>query len=701
MAQPTTNASAAQPARAHLSLSLLNKASVRTGGTWDVYISRPFEDKYDYTWQGKDRQGTNLVCTLVDAEDPSQYCQAQFKKTSQNGTAYQKAVNAFQPGARFVMSNVGFVEGAKAAYVSCPQKTVVDLSKTKMNPCIGASGSAVQPAPTATVAGSVNLESNQFFDVTALIQEVHETRPHDNNRSSFVVNIYDGSLDNDTQKVKIMPLRMYFDTTPTGSSSAGQPASGESLKALVEEHLRSKTAMSFFCVSGAQDDKGKFSFRSTKNTSIAKAIGSKAEKLNSDAVLHNLQVVDTVAFELQEPKAARDWSKEPGKETRCGLLATFARTPTGVPELDHGDTIWQCNWVRVTEPAEGQSIKSNGNVRLWFPLTLCDEAGPIVLYITEQAAVKLANVVDAAEFEHLHSERRLRFPFYATVKILRRPSKPSAVQPAANETGLAQPTLAAEQDGNNFDCFIVDAAEQDMREVLSLRSTVLLPMLSHSVDSVLPAMLGMIRKSEHYAMAVQYITQEVPAELSKSASKVLAGVTMLRPCSRAVALVLSTKRSKVLDAGASGNKLVTEDVIDCFPPNGDGAQKKYSLTAFCTLDTVTDFKLDPPRGAKTQAALINVTGVIDADTASAEQPATSLLVDDVQLLAPAEAEALKPILSKMFYFAALAGQTSRKRDREPWSSGENPAQASTCRTLGRSPTGPEVPDYSPLPGALM
>ena len=57
-----------------------------------------------------------------------------------------------------------------------------------------------------------------------------------------------------------------------------------------------------------------------------------------------------------------------------------------------------------------------------------------------------------------------------------------------------------------------------------------------------------------------------------------------------------------------------------------------------------------------------MTGVIDEDTDSVEQPVKLLLVDNVQLLAPEEAEALKPIFSKMFYFAALAGQVSRKRE---------------------------------------
>ena len=60
------------------------------------------------------------------------------------------------------MSNVGFAQDVLLAYVSSPLKIVVDLSKTEMDSCIGASGSAAQPAPTATVAGSVNPGTNQL-----------------------------------------------------------------------------------------------------------------------------------------------------------------------------------------------------------------------------------------------------------------------------------------------------------------------------------------------------------------------------------------------------------------------------------------------------------------------------------------------------------------------------------------------------------
>ena len=108
----------------------------------------------------------------------------------------------------------------------------------------------------------------------------------------------------------------------------------------------------------------------------------------------------------------------------------------------------------------------------------------------------------------------------------------------------------------------------------------LLPMLSHSADSVLPATLAMIRKSDHYTMAVQYITQQVPPELSKVASKTMPGVTMLRPCSRAVVLVLSSKRSKVSSAGAGGHKLVTDNVVDFLRTDGAVAQEKYKSPRF-------------------------------------------------------------------------------------------------------------------------
>lgn len=325
---------------------------------------------------------------------------------------------------------------------------------------------------------------------------------------------------------------------------------------------------------------------------------------------------------------------------------------------------------------------------LWVPLSCRDDSGTVVLYITEKALLKLTNCVDAAEFDQLYAEGRVRVPFFSSIKMLRKPSKPSAEQPGGTDNE------------KNFDCYIVDAAEQNMKEMPSTISVKLLPMLTASPDSALPATLSMIRKSEHYSLAVHYITQNVPEELVKFASKPNAGLTMLRACSRVLVLVASCKRSQVLPLGSNGHKLVTPNVVDLLHIDsaeqpGPAAQRqcKYEIVTFCTLDNVTDYKLDPPKNAKELAALISVTGVTDVDPDNAQQPIKGFIADDVQLLTPEEANGLKAMFKQWMYSAALAGQVSRKRDRESWSQEEHPAKAGKCRTLGRSPTGPELPGY--------
>ena len=140
---------------------------------------------------------------------------------------------------------------------------------------------------------------------------------------------------------------------------------------------------------------------------------------------------------------------------------------------------------------------------------------------------------------------------------------------------------------------------------------------------------------------------------------------------------------------------MTSNVVDLV--RSDSAPQsgcKYEIVTFCSLESITDYKLDPPKNVKEQAALISVTGVTDVDPDNAEQPIKGFIADEIELLTPEQANALKGLWTQKLYFAALAGQIfSRKRDRETWSEEEHPAQAAQCRTLGRSPTGPELPGY--------
>ena len=136
---------------------------------------------------------------------------------------------------------------------------------------------------------------------------------------------------------------------------------------------------------------------------------------------------------------------------------------------------------------------------MWFPLTIRDVSGPIVLYITEEAALKLVDVADAKEFEQLRSENRLRFPVVASVEVCRKPATANAAQRDQSDGRNSA-------HANEFDSSIVDATQQDTDLPPTLLSTKVLTLQKDSVANALPAIFDMIRKSEHDAMAIEYTT---------------------------------------------------------------------------------------------------------------------------------------------------------------------------------------------------
>ena len=662
-----------------LSLSALNTSSAKSGGKWNVGVYHPYVDTYEYTWGSQQREGKNFVCLLVSLDNPEEYCTATLKKTNAVGPKFNQAPATYTEGKTFQMSKVVLVADAKSQYISTPLKQVVDLTKTTMQLGVDATAGLAQPSPSTTVANCSKLQANQYFDVTALVRAVGEIRSYQQGRSGFSVEILDGSLDETSQKTKVMPLMVYFDTE--------RESTWKEAKALLEDCLKSKQAVSFFCIQGNKDSNEKFSFRTTRNSWFVKAIGHKADLLNGRAELHNLSEEHVEPFLLRQ--ASRNWSQEQGKETCCKLLATFAQQPTGIAALDAGETLWQLNWLRVTPPSPTDDIKTKGGERLFFPLPMWDGSGHLTLRITEKPALQLAKVSTMEEFEQFQKEERLHFPMWVSAKVLRRPSK--STSPDASSAG---------QPADAFDCFVVDAAEQTFENAPTVESTKMLTLLDarlNNPDIVLPAALGMVHKSEHYALAVQYTAQTLPDELSHIAPSIAAptvGATIVRPCGEIICLVESTSRSKP-EKMEGGYKLVTENVSD-LTYTGDVAAGRYTVTSFCTLDTVTDYKLDPARGQRSQAALISIAGVLEKDSDSAGQPVTNLLTNNVQLLTSSEAEALKLVMRKMIYFATTAAQmSSRKRSYDGWTEEESPAKAAACRTLGRSPTGPQLPEYKP------
>ena len=78
-----------------------------------------------------------------------------------------------------------------------------------------------------------------------------------------------------------------------------------------------------------------------------------------------------------------------------------------------------------------------------------------------------------------------------------------------------------------------------------------------------------------------------------------------------------------------------------------------------------------------------------------DRPSSSMfMVESVQLLGPCQKDATKAALQQLVTFAAesLEGQVGKRGTAlGAWPEGASPAAAAKCRRLGRSPTGPPLP----------
>jgi hypothetical protein len=186
---------------------------------------------------------------------------------------------------------------------------------------------------------------------------------------------------------------------------------------------------------------------------------------------------------------------------------------------------------------------------------------------------------------------------------------------------------------------------------------------------------------------------DIPESLKASFVDVPSATTIFRPCSQVLALVESSEASKLQVAGGGGYKIITDNVKDLLHDSPDAPP--VQLSSFCLLDNLQDFKLDPPRTSanKKQAALVLISSVLQMS--SAGQP-VSFMVDSVQLLQPAEVDAVKNCLKRLLFLTSLAGHmASRKRSASmPATFEESPSKAAKCRSLGRHPTAAPVPQYS-------
>ena len=288
--------------------------------------------------------------------------------------------------------------------------------------------------------------------------------------------------------------------------------------------------------------------------------------------------------------------------------------------------------------------------------------------VNEASALQLAQVSSKEEFLAQHDACKQTFPVMATVKILREMVK----QKDAGRGG----SHSAQESREYINFTVVNALDQPLHERPTQATLTLLPLMPHvDHDSacILPSALHNVKACSHYAFQVRAPTgADTPP--------------LMIPCQRIISLVKSTRSSLTQPLG-TGFKVVTRDIEDML---GDDLKDspsrttpKFVLSSTCTLENLTVYKLDAPRGGA-QHALVTITSKID----------DFFVVDQVQLLSEDQAAKAKQSLSQLLQLAIRMNQQDFKRNR-PWDDTLSPVQAKRCRILGRSPTGPPIDANTP------
>ena len=655
--------SAEQPA-IYLPLTQLTTRSARMAKL-KLTVCATWEDFYTYTWDGQERNGTTFKCHLVDTIDPRSYCHAEFKKTKKDETAYEAAKAKFQNGATLVFSKIAFHDSAKTAYLSAPKREVIDLAKSTATQSLDSASNAcaVQPCPTGSVAQNHALKNNQRFDILALVKSVSDLRPAGPGRKVFEVCLLDGSRDPGNNKLKTMTVNMFT-----------QEAQAEAQQAIAQQYMTQRVPVTFLQLAGAKDDEGKFSFQSAYKgwfmleANVHQPQSEKAQYLKQQAetLLAN---EETDGFD-QKAFQKTDFTLLSATETSVNLFKSLPRCDSGIPSLDCQQSLWQINWLRVHEPALGQTLWNKSGQKLWFLISFRDATDQHSLYITEEAALKLSGCVSVQEFVAAHDAGTLWFPLVSSVKIVRRRNT----------------------DTFQFDAVIVDAGDQNLKEPPTVASLPLVNMLAARMEDgnvFLPAALNMISKSVHYAMCVHYAKQELVAQLAdESLDPVADTETFMRPCHQVLALVEASQASDMQKIADDGFKLTTAGVRDLLAPEDTTL---YTLIAFCTIKNVQDFQLAPPRGRKNQHALIIISDVLDG---SAEQPEKQFIVDSILQLRIDDVQEIAEAVRKLMYYVAASSDINKRKRKREWDEAFSPATAKICKSLTRHPTGEPLPGYS-------
>ena len=233
--------SVSQPAST-IQLKELNVRSARLA-SWEVGIFSPeiVQWTVEATGTKKGRSGAVFKCLLVYLQDPSQYVRGEMHMQNQNMEPLKAAMKKFAANKCFRMADVKFKYNTQQEYVHTPLKLIVSMAGTKFENLVAAKeGEFIQPQPSMTLSMCNDLQQNQRFDVTALVEQIDEATPCKNNRVKRRIKLIDQN--SDASKVNQTTWCFFSDQPPTKAEASSID--------IMMQAMASKIPLTFFALAG-------------------------------------------------------------------------------------------------------------------------------------------------------------------------------------------------------------------------------------------------------------------------------------------------------------------------------------------------------------------------------------------------------------------------------------------------------------------
>ena len=654
---------APEPAVCHfLMLASMNKSSARIG-TFLARLSRPRVGSYSY----QRRSGTGTVtqhkfsCLLLgapeerDATGTSCYCMGICKGSEGQVKAMGEK---YKEGTALKLSKVTFDGSVNAQYIHTPLQIVVDMGKTTIHimspPELLLSGLQLgsQVVPPRTVAETSSIRSSKSTDVLAMLKSISESRKCKSGEDVADAILIDGS------------------SNASEHSGISVAIFGRQKIEFLKQNAKKPLVFLNLAIKVNNNGSKEINHWFDDEVSLA-PVCAKANALDTDAEALRDAAVQLLTKEWQPTYTRRDVSGTQPLSC-CGFL-DFA---SELPQAEHMPEVMQVNWIKVDEPMSGMHILDKSGERIWFLAKICDVTGSVQVGVPERAALALANNTDKDEFLKMHKAGQLKFALFHNARLTRTTKGTSAAEPGEN-TAPSQDTLRSQSNAAGYVSHILEEVSvaswsgEDAPNAAYMDVVNILSQCPRHDEALCFAALAEVQSSPHYAFEVAFKDRLVRG-------------------SAVVALVGSKEKSVVQMCG-EGYKVTTKNLVDVLGDalglSGTGA---WDAVAYCGLDDLLEFKLDPPRGSSMRTAVATIIGVEKTETSR------SVILEKVQYIDAAELNDTTKTFKKLRTLTrhikgAPQELENYSRHAVPIMMTPSPKKVKLCRTIKRSPTATSLP----------